>query len=132
MRVTAGRQGIINVLQVVSGSHIEVFRIVRSDIPEDPVFINSFRSNYELEKDPRGVERSSAVIHVGISTYLEQEIAVGTALRFEKLGDFVARVELRPGNGFNLAHTGHPKHLTIWGDPRKLSEAVVDIRPIER
>ena len=64
---------------------------------------------------------------MGISIYLNEGVAHGTAQRFPKLGDFVAQIVLKHGNGFNYAQTGQPLHLTIWGDPIKLSSAVVDI-----
>jgi hypothetical protein len=92
--------------------------------------MNCFRSHYELGEEPRRVERSSAVIHMGISAYLNESVAHGTAQRWPKLGDFIAEMRLRPGQGFNFAHTGHPTHLTMWGDPVKLLEGVVDIQPV--
>ena len=118
-------------LEVAAGSPVTAFRIVRSDLVDDPVFLNSLRSHYELGEEPRRVERSSTVIHMGISAYLDEATAHGTAERFPKLGDFVAEIRLRPTNGFNFAHTGHPRHLTVWGDPVKLQEAVVDTVPVE-
>jgi hypothetical protein len=109
---------------------VVVFRIVRSDNVEDPVLLNSLRSNYELGEEPRKVERSSTVIHMGLSAYLDEGVAHGTAQRWEKLGRYVAELRLRPGQGFNFAHTGHPLHLTLWGDPVKLQAAVADIQPV--
>jgi hypothetical protein len=70
------------------------------------------------------------VIHLGISTYLDEGAAHGTAQKFPKLGDFVAKLVLEAGQGFNFAHTGQPGHLTVWGDPVKLHDAVVDIVPV--
>lgn len=121
----------ITVVDIRPGRPLEAFRIVRSDGADDPVLHNSFRSHYELTEEPRGVERKSAVIHMGISMYLEEHVARGTAERFHRLGGFVARCHLTVGKGFNFAHTGHPVHLTVWGDPVKLVESVVDIQPVE-
>lgn len=109
---------------------LSVFRIVRSDNLDDPVFLNSLRSHYELSEEPRRVERESTAIHMGISTYMERGDAVGTAQRFTKLGDYTARLELRPGMGFNYALTGLPGHVTLWADPIKLRGVVVDIVPV--
>jgi hypothetical protein len=111
---------------------VDVYRIVRSDVPDDPVLENSLKSNYELSEPPRKVERLSTAVHMGISTYLSPGDAVGTARKFDKLGDYVAQIALRPGRGFNYARTGHAGHLTVWGDPVKLLESVVDITPVER
>jgi hypothetical protein len=110
---------------------MDVFRIVRSDVPEDPVLLNSLRSHYELGEEPRKVERSSTVLHMGISTYFAAGVAHGTAKRFPVIGEFVARLTLRPGQGFGFVHTGHRLHLTVWGDPIKLHEAVADIKPVQ-
>jgi hypothetical protein len=121
----------ITVVDIRPGRPLEAFRIVRSDEVEDPVLLNSFRSHYELSETPRGRERKSAVIHMGISMYSDEHVARGTAERFDKLGGFVARLHMGVGKGFNFAHTGHPLHLTVWGDPVKLVESVVDIQPVE-
>jgi hypothetical protein len=131
MRATLGRP----VLTVRSADPLFdffVYRIVRSDAADDPVLINSFRSNFDLGGEPRKVERESAVIHMGISVYLDRAVAAGTARRSTKLGDFVAQLHIRAGLGLNFAETGHPLHLTMWGDPIKLSQAVADITPVER
>lgn len=103
---------------------------MQSEHPDDPVFVRCFRSHYELGEEPRKVERNSSVMHMGISTYLDEAIARGTAQRWPKLGEWVARLEMQHGNGFNYAHTGPPGHLTIWGDPVKLSAMVVDVVPV--
>jgi hypothetical protein len=129
-RTTPGPQR-VTVLDLTEGLEIEVFRVVRTDSVDDPVLLNCFRSNYELGEEPRKVERTATVIHMGLSTYLDPGIARGTAQRWSALGDYVARVVLRHGLGFNIAQTGHPQHLTIWGDPVKLCEAVADIFPAE-
>jgi hypothetical protein len=118
------------VLEIGQGHATTIFRIVRSDNVDDPVLLNSFKSNYELGEEPRKVERSSTVVHMGLSAYLEEGVAHGTSQKWEKLGDFVAVLRLRPDQGFNFAHTGHPLHLTVWGDPVKLRDAVVDIQPV--
>jgi hypothetical protein len=96
----------------------------------DPVLLNSLRSHYELGEEPRNVERSSTAIHMGISVYLNEGVAHGTAQRFSKLGDFVARLVLLSDRGFNFARTGQPLHLTVWGDPIKLQSAIADIDPV--
>ena len=69
---------------------------------------------------------------MGISVHQRREDAEGTALRFPRLGDYTAQLDLQYGHGFNYARTGMPGHLTLWGDPFKLREVLVDIEPIER
>jgi hypothetical protein len=130
-RTTFGPSRLV-VLGLEPNLQVDVYRIVRSDVLDDPVLENSLKSNYELSEPPRKVERLSTAIHMGISTYLSPDDAVETARKFDKLGDHVAHLTLRPGRGFNYARTGHTGHLTVWGDPVKLLESVVDIRPVSR
>jgi hypothetical protein len=100
---------------------------VRAGDIEDPDFLDSFRSHYELSKEPRKVERRWTIMHMGISVYRTSERATETALTWPQLGHHVARLELRPEMGFNYAHTGHTGHLTLWADPVKLREVTTDI-----
>ncbi len=47
-----------------------------------------------------------------------------------KAGRFVAEVLLTPGNGFDIEDLGEPdEHLTIWGAPERLANAVQHIYP---
>jgi hypothetical protein len=120
----------LRVCECRPGTWFEAYRIVRSDAREDPALLNCFRSNFDLCREPRRAERSSAVIHMGISMYMTPSAAIETAQAFPKLGSYVAFLRLEHGHGFNWARTGPDCHLTIWGDPVKLVEAVVDIRPV--
>jgi hypothetical protein len=129
MRRTAGPLRIA-VVEIDPGRHMPVYRIVRSDLLSDPVLLNSLRSNYELSHAPRNIERSSTVIHMGISAYTRANTAEQTANKWSKLGGFIAEIDLVPGFGFNFAHTGFPGHLTIWGDPVKLHDAITAISPV--
>jgi hypothetical protein len=126
MRTTAGPPR-LTVWEVLPGAEIEVFRIVRSHDFDDPGFLDSLRSHYELSREPRKVERRWTVIHMGISVYTTQEQAIATARMWPKLGDYVTRIELEAGLGFNLARTGHKGHLTLWAEPVKLRDAAADI-----
>ena len=127
MRTTHGP----NRLSVVTVERaVDVFRIVRSDDFEDPAFLDSLRSHYELSEEPRKVEREWTVIHMGISVYINPAQAAATAERWPRIGTYVARIELRPGHGFNIARTGFPGHLTLWGEPVKLRDATTDIESV--
>lgn len=119
------------VYELQPGEVLSCWRIVRAEDPEDPVFLNSLRSHHALSREPRHVERSSWLIYLGISTYLDESVAHETAERWPKIGDWVARLRMEHGHGFNYAQTGHRSHLTIWGDPIKLAESVVDISSVE-
>lgn len=127
VRATTGPARIV-VQEIEPGRALTVYRIVRAT--DETALLDSFRSHYELGQEPRKVERSSAVIHMGISTYADDGVARGTAQRWERLGDHVAEIRLREGQGFNFARTGHPLHLTVWGDPIRLRDGIVDMRPV--
>jgi hypothetical protein len=121
----------LTVVELPHRAVISVFRIVRSGYRDDPVFLNSLRSNYEMGDEPRKVERESTAVHMGISVHLDRSDAVGTAKRWPKLGDYTARLDLTAGRGFNYAPTGPPGHLTLWADPVKLQDVLVDIEPVD-
>jgi hypothetical protein len=114
----------------IGSGGLEVFRVVRTDNPEDPVLLNSLRSHFALEMPPRRIERRSAALHMGISVYLSRDRAAETARRFPAIGGFVAALRLTMGHGFNVAHTGPPGHLTLWGDPVKLARVAGDISSV--
>lgn len=122
----------ITLMEIAPGRSLRVFRIVKSERSDDPSLLASLRSNYELRSRPRRFERRATVIDMGISVYLDLETARAMATRFRELGDFIARLELPAGRGFNFAHTGQPTHVTLWGRPEKLRERVVDVQWVVR
>lgn len=131
MRRTAGPPAVV-VYDFQDGGSFDVFRIVRTDRRDDPALLNSFRSNYELDREPRNVERNWTVIYMGLSVYRSAEAATRTAQAWPKLGEYIAHVTLAQGSGFNAADTGQSLHLTIWADPIKLLESTVEINPVSR
>lgn len=131
MRTTIGQSLAVHEL-LPNDRPVSVYRIVRSEYRHDPVLLNSLKSHYELGQEPRRVERRSAVLHMGISVFVDDDVARQVAKRFRgKLGEHIAHLELRYGDGFNYAQTGARNHLTLWGDPVKLHSTIVDIRSIE-
>lgn len=106
------------------------YRVVKSVHRSDPVMLDVFRSNYERDARPRGLEVESALIHFGLSMYLEREMAATTARRWPRLGRHIAEIRLEPGNGFCWAHTAQPGHLTVWGRPLQLLACIADILPV--
>jgi hypothetical protein len=56
----------------------------------------------------------------------------GVAPTTLQIGDYIARVRLEPGEGFAYEDLGQlDGHMTLWGDPVKLVEAVADITPAD-
>jgi hypothetical protein len=102
-----------------------LFRIVKSDNRDDPLFDQSFRSHYELGLPPRRAEGRSTVVHMGLSMYDSIHQAIATARLWRQIGEWVATVRLGPGHGFNLARIGPAHHWTVWGRPEALKAAVV-------
>jgi hypothetical protein len=109
---------------------LTAYRIVKGIHRSDPVMLDVFRSNYERDARPRGLEVESAVIHFGLSMYLERDMATATARRWPRLGRHLAVVQLPPGNGFCWAHTAQPGHVTVWGRPLQLLACIADILPV--
>jgi hypothetical protein len=126
-RLTLGGAQLV-VYEVEDETELELYRIVRTDVGESSEFVDSFRSHYELGAPPRRLERRSAIIHMGLSTYRSRSQAAGTARRFPIIGAYLARLRLVPGRGFNFADTAHPGHVSVWGDPLALAASVVDIQ----
>jgi hypothetical protein len=109
-----------------------VFRIVRGRSPQNPEVIAGLNSNYGRGFDPRGAEVSSALIHMGLSTYRVRDRAAGIARRWPRIGDHIAELRLRPEHGIWFAPTSEPGHVTVWGRPRQLLACVADILPVDR
>jgi hypothetical protein len=121
---------VYDVYEIAGGTVLQVFRVVKTDDRDDPAFIESFMSHYELGRPPRRLEIGFTVIYMGVSCWRSRNGAVGLAQAFPKIGAHVARLELRQGNGFNVAATSGQDHLTVWGDPVKLAGAVADVTPV--
>jgi hypothetical protein len=129
VRTTAGAPR-VTAIELDPGNPLTVWRIVRSDIRHDSVLLNSLRSNYELGHRPRGLELSFAVLQMGLSAFISRGAAARMANKWSKLGDYIAEIRLEHGFGFNFSATGPHGHLTIWGDPVKLHDAIQTIDPV--
>lgn len=123
------KEGPLSVVDV--SEQFPAFRVVKSDDINKADFLDSLRSHYELDREPRGIEQRRAVIHMGISMFKSRESAAAMSRKWPKLGRFVAKVELRACQGFNLAETGPVGHLTIWGRPPQLAQAIAEIYPVD-
>ena len=114
----------LEIYEIPPDRPVELFRIVRSDDRRNPAFRGSFMSNFATGRPPR-----SAAIQMGLSMYEQSTQAEGTARLYPAIGQYVARLLVAAGQGFNLASTGQVGHWTVWGRPDQLVDAVVDVYP---
>lgn len=105
-----------------------VFRALATDDQDDDLFLEGLKSSYELGSPPRmaSAEAVYRTIHMGISCYDNAESAAYVGKSFA-LGEFVAKLELRPDQGITYARWGSHGHLTVWAEAIKLKAALVDI-----
>jgi hypothetical protein len=95
---------------------VVMYRIVRGADRSAPTVLDSLRSpTTSAERRPRGYERRLAVIHMGLSVFSTQMAAEAMALRWPRIGMFIAELSLEPGRGFSLADTGQPGALDPVG-----------------
>lgn len=122
------------VRRVEPDEQIEAFRAVHVADPEDADLALSFRSHYEIPLKPQPLEEDRTALYMAVSLWLTPEPVIKFAQRLPKFGQFLARVDLRHGSGFDCLDRSlerNPQHLTIWGTREKLARAVVDIVPID-
>ncbi len=129
--------------ELAEGETLEVFRLVHVSAPADTALIEDMKPNAEKGKPARGREARQPEVHRGVSFYKTHDQAVARRRRIaarlaEKnpdepvvIGDYVARLALS-GPGVGYEDRDEPDgHMTIWGDPLRLAEAVADISPAE-
>ena len=58
--------------------------------------------------------------------------AISRAAQFPQIGGHVAELALQGGEGFAIASTVEPGHLSLWGAAVKLDGAIVDVYPVEQ
>lgn len=106
-----------------------VFRIVKSDPPT----LDDFASAYVLGRPKaRGIQLRSTAVQMALSVMQTLDQAASRAIQFPQIGGHVAELDLRGGEGFAIASTVEPGHLSLWGTAVKLDAAVVDVYPVEQ
>jgi hypothetical protein len=126
------RGGQIEPAELPEGEALTVFRIVRTDNRGADEFVESFMSRAALDLPPRKgtPEDTHPLIRKGISVYDTRDAAEATARRFPAIGRFVAELRLTRDMGVRILRWGPRGHLTVWCDPFKLRDAVVDTIPV--
>lgn len=118
-----------------------MFRFVHvSSRDDDIALVEDFRSDREVGKPPWRREKVYPELRDGMSVFGSlqaardqwQTIRASAEKRGQeiKAGHFIAEVLLEPENGFDIEDLGEPdEHLTIWGAPQPLAQAVQAIYP---
>jgi len=122
----------------------DVFRFVRVATVDDETLVEDFLSDAARGKSARGRSATIAGHMDGMSAFRTLALArqrwhdIATLARRRrptepiKVGEHIARVSLRAGKGFAFEDLGDPGgHMTLWGPPAELADAVVEIVPAE-
>lgn len=124
---------VLAISQIPPGETVEGFRAVHVPTPQDPDLPLSLCSHYEMRLGAQPAEEQHAAIYMAVSLWTSKEIVAKLARRHAKFGQWVARLELVHGHGFDRLDPAlelNPKHLTVWGDRDQLARTVVDIVPV--
>jgi hypothetical protein len=108
---------------------IRLFRAVKTDRPtRDDFLSNAARSKPPINLDPEVLRT-----HDGISTFTPLEIARKRALRFQRIGPFLAELLLPDESpSIRVERTFSSEgHYTVWGNPDELFALVVRVVPVE-
>jgi hypothetical protein len=104
-------------------AEMRLYRVCHSAV--DGVDLESFRSHFALERQPRGPENRATVIHMAVSMFESADICWKLISRTGgKIGDQVAELSIPPGHGICVAKTGGPLHWSVWARPEILRDAV--------
>jgi hypothetical protein len=108
---------------------IRLYRAVKTDRPtRDDFLSNQARGRQPINLDPEVLRT-----HDGISMFTPLEIARKRALRYRRIGPFLAELVI-PDNSSSIrvertfASEGH---YTVWGNPDELLALVVSVIPVE-
>jgi hypothetical protein len=106
-----------------------VWRICTADGSDQHPLLDDFRSNYENRPSKvRRLDAHATVIQMALSTWTEPGPAMRLAQRLPRqLGEYVARLEIQPGECVCVAESGPPTHRSIWARPLQLAAFVTEV-----
>lgn len=91
----------------------------------------NFESDFAANRPPRGAQKRSAPIHMGLSMWISEQSARAKNDEFDgKLGDRIAMLDLDGKLGVWWAQTFSPDHMTVWGRPEDLERCIRHITPV--
>jgi hypothetical protein len=128
---------------LADGEVLEAYRFVTTDALDAPTLENDFKSNYAKGCPPRGRELREPLIHRGLSMFKtlaqarDRRQRIAENLRRQgrpealRMGAFAARVRLvGPGVAFEDLQRVDG-HITVWAEPSRCLEDIVEIVRIE-
>ncbi len=104
-----------------------LYRVVKTDPPTTEDFLSHRERGIPLQKNTPELRRSWE----GVSATTTLEAAHSLAALFPRMGSFVAVLEIDPDGPVRFERTlASPTHYDIWGEPRNLLAAVVEVVPV--
>lgn len=95
--------------------------------------VDAMRSNYETGRPAHPADLRASVLHMAVSMFEDAEVLLRLARRRpDRIGTYLARIELQPGHGICLADTGSRGHWSVWGILDELASCVVDVVPVRK
>jgi hypothetical protein len=91
---------------------VVLWRICTADGSDQHALLDDFRSNYEKRPSKvRKLDAHAAAIQMALSTWIDPDAAVRLSRRLPgQLGEYVARLEIQPGDGVCVAESGPRTH----------------------
>jgi hypothetical protein len=117
-----------------------VYEFVPTEDREAPEFLEEFLCDKERGKDPSAREQRHPELHECISAFRTrddacrrwEQIAERVGADRVRLGPWIAKLRLEPGNGFKYDDSPDPTgHVYVKGAQLKLVEAVVEVTHVQ-
>jgi hypothetical protein len=105
------------------------YRIVQTDPPTEADFLSYRAQGRRLVRDTPELRRSWE----GVSVYDSFGRARSVALRYPRIGTFIAELEIAEDGPVRYAQTlSDPRHFDLWGEPGDMLATVRRTRPVGR
>jgi hypothetical protein len=103
-------------------------RLYRARFVGWPGDVDDMRSNYERNRSTHPEHRRATVLHMAVSMFENRDVVATLCLRNpQRLGEYIAEVDLEPGKGVCVARTGSTGHWSVWGRPAQLKRYVSSV-----
>ena len=86
------------------------------------------KSNYERGRNPHPTDLKATVLYMAVSMFEDRDlVAYMCRRRPDRVGRYVAQIDLEPDHGVCVAQTNNPGHWSVWGVPAQLARFVTDL-----